>query len=337
MGKRLLALLAGLAIIVAITTSGGYLWLQRYLDTPLPITTTVSVEIRQGSTMSQVANLMAEQTGLRYPRAFTLWTRYTGMDTAVRAGEFELLPGMTPRTALAWLLEGPFVQYPVAFIEGTTVRDALTTLWSSPKLLPTLQGRSDAQILAALNSSRDSLEGLLFPDTYFYTAGATDLSIVRRAARQLDEVLAQEWDLRAANLPYASPYEALIMSSIIEKESGSYSEREDIAGVFVRRLQSGMRLQSDPTVIYGMGASYDGNIRRVDLETTTPYNTYRIDGLPPSPIALTGRDAIHASLHPKEGSFLYFVARGDGGHVFSSTLEEHNAAVRRYQLEQRPQ
>lgn len=127
------------------------------------------------------------------------------------------------------------------------------------------------------------------------------------------------------------------MASIIEKESGSYSEREEIAGVFVRRLQSGMRLQSDPTVIYGMGASYDGNIRRVDLETTTPYNTYRIDGLPPSPIALTGRDAIHASLHPQEGSFLYFVARGDGGHVFSTTLEEHNAAVRRYQLEQRPQ
>lgn len=337
MRKRLASLFAGLALCSAIAAGAGYLWLENYLNSPLPMPGPVVLEVRPGSAMAQVANLLARQTGLRHPRVFTMWTRYKGMDTAVRAGEFELQPGMTPRTALAWLLDGPFVQYPVAFIEGTTVRDALTTLWRSPKLMPTLQGSSDAQILATLNSSRESLEGLLFPDTYFYTAGTTDLSIIQRAARRLDEVLAQEWDLRAENLPYASPYDALIMASIIEKESGSYSEREEIAGVFVRRLQSGMRLQSDPTVIYGMGASYDGNIRRVDLETTTPYNTYRIDGLPPSPIALTGRDAIHASLHPQEGSFLYFVARGDGGHVFSTTLEEHNAAVRRYQLEQRPQ
>jgi UPF0755 protein len=337
MRKRLPALLAGLAMIVAITTSGGYLWLQRYLDTPLPITTAVAVEIRQGSAMTQVATQLEELTGLRHPKIFTLWTRYSGKDTAIRAGEFELQPGTTPRTALAWLLEGTFVQYPVVFIEGSTVHEALAALWNSPKLLPTLQGSSDAQILAALNSSRVSLEGLLFPDTYFYTAGTTDLSIMQRAARRLDEVLAQEWELRAENLPYVSPYDALTMASIIEKESGSYSEREEIAGVFVRRLQSGMRLQSDPTVIYGLGVTYDGNIRRIDLETTTPYNTYRIDGLPPSPIALSGRDAIHASLHPKEGSFLYFVARGDGGHVFSTTLDEHNAAVRRYQLEQQLQ
>ena len=172
---------------------------------------------------------------------------------------------------------------------------------------------------------------MLFPDTYFYTAGTSDLEILRRAQRRLAQVLDQEWENRADNLPLQSAYEALILASIIEKESGLLSERERIAGVFVRRLQRGMRLQSDPTVIYGMGESFDGNLRRVDLETSTPYNTYRINGLPPSPIAMAGRDAIHASLHPVEEDVLYFVATGDGGHYFSVSLDEHNAAVRRYQ------
>jgi len=334
MPRRLLQIAGGFFAIGVLSLAAGYIWWQRYLDSPLPVSRAVILEVRPGSAMGQVATELSAQTGLRHPRLFTLWTRYIGKDTAIRAGEFELQPGLTPRLALNYLLEGPFVQYPVSFIEGTTVREALAALWRSPKLLPSLQSSDDLQILAALNSPSASLEGLLFPDTYFYTAGTTDLSILRRAAARLDEVLAEEWAVRAENLPYQSPYEALIMASIIEKESGTFSEREEIAGVFVRRLESGMRLQSDPTVIYGMGAAYNGNIRRVDLETLTPYNTYRIDGLPPSPIALSGRDAIHASLHPQAGSYLYFVARGDGGHVFSTTLEEHNAAVRRYQLGQ---
>jgi len=319
----------------ALSLGAGYAWWQHYLDSPLPLSEPVILEIRPGSAMGQVAAALSSQTELRHPRLFTLWTRYIGKDTAIRAGEFELRPGLTPRSVLTYLLEGPFVQYPVSFIEGTTVREALATLWRSPRLQPTLQNSDDMQILAALNSPRESLEGLLFPDTYFYTAGTTDLSILQRAAARLDQVLSEEWQVRAENLPYQSPYDALIMASIIEKESGTFSEREEIAGVFVRRLERGMRLQSDPTVIYGMGAAYDGNIRRVDLEALTPYNTYRIGGLPPSPIALSGRDAIHASLHPQAGEYLYFVARGDGGHVFSTTLEEHNAAVRRYLLEQR--
>lgn len=334
--RRVASLLLGMVLLAAGCSAAAYLWLQRYLDTPLPLASAVIIEIPAGSSMTAVAALLQGHAQLQHPRVLTLWARYAEIDTAIRAGEFELQPGLTPRTALNHLLVGPFVQYPVSFIEGTTVSEALKILWSSPRVQLTLQGLGEAELLAALNSPRESLEGLLFPDTYFYTAGTTDLSILRRAAARLDQVIAEEWAQRQEDLPYTSPYEALIMASIIEKESGVVSERAEIAGVFVRRLRLGMRLQSDPTVIYGMGNAYDGNIRREDLETLTPYNTYRINGLPPSPIALSGRDAIRASLNPAPGSALYFVATGDGGHVFSDTLEAHNAAVRRYQLGQQP-
>lgn len=334
--RRVASLLLGLVLLAAGCSAAAYLWLQRYLDTPLPLASAVIIEIPAGSSMAAVAALLRKQAQLQHPRVLTLWARYAEIDKAIRAGEFELQLGLTPRTALNHLLVGPFVQYPVAFIEGTTVSEALNTLWNSPRVQRTLQGLGQAELLAAMNSPRESLEGLLFPDTYFYTAGTTDLSILRRAAARLDQVLAEEWAQRQEDLPYTSPYQALILASIIEKESGVISERAEIAGVFVRRLRLGMRLQSDPTVIYGMGNAYDGNIRREDLEKVTPYNTYRINGLPPSPIALSGRDAIRASLNPAAGTALYFVATGDGGHVYSDTLEAHNAAVRRYQLGQEP-
>ncbi len=336
MRNRVASLSLIVVLLAGISVVAGYLWLQRYLDSPLPLASAVVIEIPSGSSMAGVATLLQQHAELPHPRVLTLWARYHDIDTAIRAGEFALNPGFTPRSALNHLLHGPFVQYPVSFIEGTRVTDALSALWSSPKVQPTLQGLSEAELLAALKSPRASMEGLLFPDTYFYTAGTTDLAILRRAAARLDQVLAEEWALRQDDLPYTSPYEALIMASIIEKESGMVSERAEIAGVFVRRLHLGMRLQSDPTVIYGMGDAYDGNIRREDLETTTAYNTYRINGLPPSPIALSGRDAIHASLHPAPGTSLYFVATEDGRHVFSDTLDEHNAAVRQHQLGQQP-
>jgi UPF0755 protein len=336
MRRRVVSLVLGFMLVTAGFSAASYLWLQRYLDSPLPLSNAVVIEIPAGSSMAAVSGLLQQGANLRHPAVLTLWARYTGIDTAIRAGEFELRPGLTPRTAVNHLLVGPFVQYPVSFIEGTTVAEALNALWSSPRVLRTLQGLGEIDLLTALNSPRNSLEGLLFPDTYFYTAGTTDLAILRRAAARLDQVLAEEWAIRQDELPYASPYEALIMASIIEKESGVVSERAEIAGVFVRRLRLGMRLQSDPTVIYGMGDAYNGNIRREDLQNATPYNTYRINGLPPSPIALSGRDAIRASLNPAPGTALYFVATGKGGHVFSDTLEEHNAAVRQYQLGQEP-
>jgi len=316
---------------------GAYAYLQYYLDKPLALRTEQLIEVTPGSSLQLVARRLQEEVGLDYPRLFSFWASREGFDRAIRAGEFVISPGMSPRTALQHLLTGPLVQYPFTFIEGTTVRSALDALWESPKLRITLRNSSDEEILAAIGGEFPSLEGALFPDTYFYTAGTTDLALLRRASTRLQQLLEVEWASRAENLPYASPYESLILASIIEKETGLLSERVQVAGVFVRRLQRGMRLQSDPTVIYGMGEDYNGNIRRVDLETNTPYNTYRISGLPPTPIAMTGRGAIHASLHPNDESYLYFVATGDGGHQFSATLEEHNAAVRRYQRRTAPQ
>ena len=332
--KFLIRATVALCALLTLLLIASNLLLQRYLDAPLPIVESQVVDIRPGSSLRQVARLLEQQVGLAYPTVFSYWAQREGYERAIRTGEFAISPGMSPRAALQHLLTGQAVQYPVTFIEGTTVHDALSTLWASPKINITLQGVSDEEILTAIESPFSHLEGSLYPDTYFYTAGATDREILRRASARLQQVLNQEWESRAVGLPYNSAYEALILASIIEKESGIFSEHEQIAGVFVRRLQSGMRLQSDPTVIYGMGDNYAGNIRRVDLETTTDYNTYRINGLPPTPIAMTGRNAIHASLHPSDGETLYFVATGDGGHHFSTTLDEHNAAVRRYQIRQ---
>ncbi len=328
---RLTSVVVALLLCLLIIAGGGFAYWRSYLHRPLPITAPVIIDIRAGMSLRQVNALLAQQAGLAHPRLLALWAQQQGLDRAIRRGEFAISPGMTPQSALGHLISGQAIQYPVTFIEGTTVREALNTLWTSPKVENLLASADDATILEALESPYETLEGLLFPDTYFYTAGTSDLDILRRAQRRLAQVLDQEWESRADNLPLQSPYEALILASIIEKESGLVSERERIAGVFVRRLQRGMRLQSDPTVIYGMGESFDGNLRRVDLETSTPYNTYRINGLPPSPIAMAGRDAIHASLHPAEEDVLYFVATGDGGHYFSVSLDEHNAAVRRYQ------
>lgn len=345
MKRQLIRYILGLMSLLVLSATIFYAQFVSFLDAPLAITTDVIIEVRPGSSMQQVANQLASVAALRRPRFFSLWARYHGFDTRLKAGEYALRAGMTPRSALTHLMSGRSIQYPVVFIEGTTVKQALSTLRNSPKLLNTLQDKSESEILSLLQAvlpteertQAISLEGLLFPDTYFYTSGATDMSILRRSAAQLQAVLAEEWAQRDADLPFTTPYEALILASIVEKESGLLSEREQIAGVFVRRLQAGMRLQSDPTVIYGMGDAYNGNIRRVDLEATTPYNTYRIDGLPPTPIAMVGRDALQATLHPSDDTTLYFVARGDGGHYFSNTLEEHNAAVRRYLLDNRPQ
>ncbi len=345
MKQTLFRCILGLITLLVLGVVIFYVQFSRFLDSPLAITAEVVIDVRPGSSMQQVASQLASTAALEHPRLFSLWARFNGFDTGLKAGEYALRAGMTPKSALAHLMSGQSIQYPVVFIEGTTVKQALDTMWSSPKLLNTLQSKSESEILAILQTvlptggqtSAPSLEGLLFPDTYFYTSGATDLSILRRSAAQLQTVLAEEWALRDVDLPFSTPYEALTLASIVEKETGLLSERTQIAGVFVRRLQSGMRLQSDPTVIYGMGDSYDGNIRRADLDAMTPYNTYRIDGLPPTPIALVGRDALHATLHPSDDTALYFVARGDGGHYFSNTLEEHNAAVRRYLLDNRPQ
>lgn len=269
---------------------------------------------------------------LQYPRIVGLWARYQGVADGIKAGEYALADAETPAQLLANMVAAKTVQYRLTVVEGWTFSQALAEIHRHPKVIQTLVGKSIQHISKEMLINSGNPEGLLFPDTYFFPANTTDLQLLKRANERLDEVLAKAWEQRLGALPYESPYEALIMASIIEKESGASSERGHIAGVFVRRLELGMRLQSDPTVIYGMAENYAGDIRRSDLRQVTPYNTYRINGLPPTPIALSGLDSINAALNPLPGDALYFVAKGDGTHHFSSSLEEHNSAVARFQL-----
>jgi UPF0755 protein len=303
---------------------------RHYLDSPIAVDRPMIVMIEPGRTLTQITNRLEEQGALRWPRVLVLWARWQGTDRSIRSGEYELTPGLTPMSLLNLLMSGRNVQYPVTLVEGWTARQALEHLWTQDAVSMTLRDKTDEELLAALQSPFPALEGIFFPDTYFYTRGTSDQAILQRAHAQLISVLDNEWQRREQGLPFDSPWQALTLASIIEKESGNQAEKGDIAGVFIRRLQQGMRLQSDPTIIYGMGESYTGVIRRSDIDTTTPWNTYRINGLPPTPIALSGRDSIVASLNPAPGTALYFVSRGDGSHQFSDTLQEHNAAVRRF-------
>ncbi len=323
-----LLLLVMLSAILCISLA--YVAVKNYLETPIALNQPMVIMIEPGRSLTQVTRWLELEGVLRWPRILVLWARWQGIDRLMRTGEYELTPGLTPVSLLSLLMSGRNVQYPVTLVEGWTARQALEHLWAQEAIRVTLRDKTDEELSVLLQSPFPALEGTLFPDTYFYTRNTTDKDILRRAHLQLLNVLESEWRQQAQSLPYDSPWEALIMASIIEKESGFQAEKADIAGVFVRRLQQGMRLQSDPTIIYGMGDSYSGVIRRSDIETTTPWNTYRINGLPPTPIALSGRDSIRASLNPNPGTALYFVSRGDGSHQFSDTLEEHNAAVRRY-------
>lgn len=290
--------------------------------------------IAKGSSLYALASQLNEMELIRWPR---VWVRYAQLSeqTQIKAGEYQLPENVSPKELLQLFNKGEVIQYPITLVEGFTFRELLAHIHTHERIVPTLLGLNDREIIQALALDIEHLEGWFFPDTYRWTAGDSDASILLQAHRKMRAVLAEEWQQRAQDLPYDNPYEALIMASIVEKETGAAFERDLIAGVFVRRLQSGMRLQTDPTVIYGMGENYRGNITRKDLKTATAYNTYVIKGLPPTPIAMPGREAIHAALHPAAGSALFFVARGDGTHVFSDTVEEHNKAVRQYQLKRK--
>jgi UPF0755 protein len=324
----------GIVLGLATFVLAAALWFFGYLDTPIERADsdqpTLVISVTPGTGVNQLAEQLSEELGLEVPRLFATWIRLRGEDRSIKSGEYAVETGTTPRELLALLLSGRNVQYPVTLIEGWTARQALHALWGLDTVQATLKGDDEQAILQALQSPWPALEGSLFPDTYFHTRGTTDLEILRRAQQRMLSIINTEWPLRSPEAPYESPWQALIMASIIERESGHRAEKPDIAGVFVRRLALGMRLQSDPTVIYGMGENYQGVIRRSDLNTTTPWNTYRINGLPPTPIALSGLDSLQAALHPAPGSALYFVSRGDGSHQFSDTLEQHNQAVQRY-------
>lgn len=311
------------------------LWAYHGLFSRLPLPAGgYRLEIARGASFSSVIDRMADDGVLPNRWLAKGWLRLQPAGRSLRAGLVNVMPPQTTVSLLRLLKEGDLQSDSrLTVIEGITYRD-MRRLLADRENIRSTGIIDDAALLRALGATEPSPEGLFAPDTYDIGPGDTDVDVLRRLYEQQKRILAEEWAGRTSGLPYASPYEALIMASIVEKETGVADERSRIAGVFVRRLQQNMRLQTDPTVIYGMGPAFDGNLKRADLMRVTPYNTYRVNGLPPTPIALPGRAAIHAALHPAEGTELYFVARGDGSHEFTSTLEEHNQAVRRYQLQQ---
>lgn len=257
-----------------------------------------------------------------------------GVAQKLKAGEYRIEDYTTPRDLLQAIADGRVVQYRVTILEGSRFRDLRVALAQVEELTPTIGGLSDTEVLERVGATEKHPEGLFLPDTYFFPRGFSDVDLLKRAYWAQKKLLEQLWEKRAPELPLADSYQALILASVVEKETGRAVERPEIAGVFVNRLRLGWRLQTDPTVIYGLGDAFDGDLRRVDLETDTPYNTYTRFGLPPTPIALPSRAAIEAAVKPGATEAMYFVARGDGTHVFSRTLDEHNAAVRRFQLGQ---
>ncbi len=328
-----------LLLVLLLMTLGCILALQeverRWQEPLLLPADGLALLVAPGESLRAVANRLYDEGVLANPNLLIAYGRWTGIDQQIKHGEYLLVDPLDATALLELLRSGKVIQYQVTLPEGVTLAQALAILAAQTELDGVLEGPDDARIKAMVEPYTHP-EGLFFPDTYHYTRHTSDLELLQRANQKMISVLEQEWQAREAELPYETPYEALIMASIIERETGLPEEREQIAGVFVRRLQRGMRLQTDPTVIYGIGPQFDGNLRRTHLsDEDNAYNTYRIDGLPPTPIALPGRAAIHAALHPAEGTTLFFVARGDGGHVFSTTLREHEAAVRKYQLQRR--
>ncbi len=335
MRKRFIKLSTVLLLIAAVAVTWIWFDVNQYLDEPLPVEQTQAYEIKPGANFVRVVNELKLAGLIRQSRYLRWYGRLTGKARQIKAGEYEIPVGLTPRQLLDMMVIGKVRQYALTLVEGWNFRQVMDAVHSHPSLEHTLQGLNDTAIMTQLGHADEHPEGRFLPDTYHFPKGLSDVAFLQRAYDAMAQTLAQEWEERAAGLPLRSPYEALILASIVEKETGLASERQAIAGVFVRRLERGMRLQTDPTVIYGMGERYDGNIRRQDLLEDTPYNTYRRAGLPPTPIAMPGREALHATMHPDESQNIYFVSRGDGSHHFSATLEEHNNAVIKYQLKGR--
>ena len=332
--KLLLLLVAGLvALVLALALAG---WsLRSALDQPLKLESERLIEVVPGDTPGGLLNRLEGEGVLDGAFWLRLYWRFNLPGQALHSGEYRLIPQQNARDLLELWRRGEVVQYSLTLVEGWSFRQVRAALVRQEKLEQRLADLDDKALMDRLGLAGVSPEGRFFPDTYRYVRGMSDLDLLKQASARLDQVLDEEWARRADGLPYRKPYDALIMASMVEKETGVAEERGQIAGVFVRRLRSGMRLQTDPTVIFGLGERYNGNLTRAHLQQPTPYNTYVIDGMPPTPIALAGREAIHAALNPVAGKSLYFVARGDGSHVFSETLEQHNRAVREYQLKRR--
>jgi UPF0755 protein len=324
--KKFLAAIIALAVFVSAMLA---YWAHR----PILATGEPPIEfaIKPGSSVRSSADQIAEAGVPLNPTLFHLLARFSGKGTRLKAGNYELKPGTTPMTLIDQLVRGEFAQESLAIIEGWTFKQMRQAIDAHPKIRHDTAGLSDKELLAKISTDYKHPEGLFFPDTYLFAKGSSDLQIYKQAHALLQKRLEEAWNNRAPSVPYKSPYEALIMASIVEKETGQKSERNMIAAVFVNRLRQGMLLQTDPTVIYGMGERFQGNIRRKDLETDTPYNTYTRPGLPPTPIALPGAESLAAALNPAASDVLYFVSRGNGTSEFSNNLSDHNRAVNKYQ------
>lgn len=332
--RNLLFKLLGLAVI-ALSLGGGWLWIdyKSFSENTLAIPHDGwRYEVMSGANMRSIARDLRDLGLLQRPEYLRWMAKRGGYAHRIMVGEYEFSANTTPREFLEKIVTGKVVQYTLTVVEGWTFKQLRTAVAANSVLTHSLNTLSDAEIMASIGFPALHPEGRFYPDTYSFPRKTTDKEFFRRAYVTMQENLAQAWAQRAENLPLASSDEALILASIVEKETGVAAERPEIAGVFIRRLQKRMKLQTDPTVIYGIGERYDGNIRRRDLEAETPYNTYRIKGLPPTPIAMPGKEAIEAVLHPAPGDALYFVARGDGSHEFSATIEQHNNAVQKYQI-----
>ena len=330
--NRLLGLIALSLFFLIVTTALLYAEYQTFLDTPLSIEKETIFVVKPGMTFKDINNKLKMLHLTKDNTYLAILARYSGKANKIKSGEYLFSPGLNPIELLNLLVSGKVIQYSFTLLEGWQVREMMHAINETDLIKHTLLSDEPENLMIELGYSDKAAEGLFFPDTYNFPKGTTDKAFLQRAYQRLHDVLDEEWQARTENLPYKTAYEALIMASIIEKETGLASERSTIAGVFVRRLNKNMKLQTDPTVIYAMGKQFNGNIRKKDLDIDSPYNTYRYKGLPPSPIALVGREAIHAALHPEEGESLYFVAKGDGSHYFSETLKEHNQAVVKYQL-----
>lgn len=328
MAKSILAAV----LVLAAVAGGGYYWLQMQFGQSGPATQALRIDVEPGTSVRGVLALLYERGAVGRPRDIELYLRLHGRHLTIKAGTYEIPAGASAAAIVDLLQEGRVILAALTIVEGSTFAQLRAELASDSDVMTTLAGKSDAQVMEAIGAPGEYPEGRFFPDTYRFAGRSTDVEILKLAYASMQRVLGEAWSERAENLPFSTPYEALILASVVEKETGLASERPRIAGVFASRLRLGMRLQSDPTVIYGLGTSYDGELHSRDLTTDTPYNTYTRAGLPPTPIALPGREALHAAVHPEESGELYFVATGlgDGAHHFSRTLEEHNVAVKQY-------
>lgn len=324
-----LYIVLALALTAAGLASYAWYWTRQAVDMNAD---SIQYVVPPGSGVRVVARTMNDAGIAVQEDAFVGLARLTRLDKQIKAGAYEARRGDTPQRLLERMARGDMVQARLTLVEGWTYQRIRQALRETPSIRQTLQEVSDAELLQRLGAEYDSPEGLFLPDTYVFVPGTTDFDVLQQAYQAQRALLQSAWEERAPELPLKSPYEALILASIVEKETGVREERARVAGVFINRLHRGMLLQTDPTVIYGMGDSYQGRIRKRDLQTDTPWNTYTRGGLPPTPIASPGRAALHAALHPESHSYFYFVARGDGSSAFSTNLNEHNRAVAKYIL-----